>query len=291
MPREFNYSIYGSRRVGASSCRSWLTEHYGEVQRFLDEVYKEDDHDQVLSWFFDNPKMAKSWVSDFFIMDKEKLSYILKQFTRKGEKSKIMFIIGARGSGKTATAFWLAENLKNDVNVYYVGAPEDMVLPEWIKTARTVEDVPNNTLVIIDESGLQFNAREFWKEGAKVLTKQMATARHKKKSLIFITQHQKLSDINISRLADIVTLKSGAVWMDLDKKRTFVSDLINNMRPRNKKQTLFYYPENNKISLVERQPLPKCWTKEISKGWKDTKFKEKEVQKQTKTYEEEDTLP
>lgn len=69
--------------------------------------------------------------------------------------SSIGIVLGARGSGKSALAMRLLENAhaKTKRKVYaMVFKPE--TLPSWIEVVKNLEDIHNDTNVLIDEGGI-----------------------------------------------------------------------------------------------------------------------------------------
>lgn len=66
----------------------------------------------------------------------------------------VIVILGGRGRGKSALGYKIAEYLKEKADVYVVGLPEraKRLLPEWIGSVPSIEDVPPNASVIFDES-------------------------------------------------------------------------------------------------------------------------------------------
>jgi len=129
-------------------------------------------------------------------------------------KSKIITIVGYRGSGKTATAFWIIEQLKENnlnKNFYYVKKgdrpPE---LPDFMNHVTEIEFVPKNSFAMLDETAIEYSSRDFMKDKNRDFTKRLAILRHKNISIMLITQHIKLIDINLRRLSDILLFKKGS---------------------------------------------------------------------------------
>ena len=76
------------------------------------------------------------------------------------DTSLIMLIIGRRGAGKTALGMKLIEAGKIlNKNPYVLGFGSSKV-PKWIKKADNIENIPNNSLVLVDEAGISFSSRE-----------------------------------------------------------------------------------------------------------------------------------
>jgi hypothetical protein len=205
LPKPFRFDFYGKTKYGLGFCLNWLREHEAEVDRYLEENWDYEDNEYLWAYFIENPKVAFNLINDIYLLNAEKIKIILNHFQRG--KSKIVMIIGARDSGKTAEAFWIAEKVHNKYKDYpiYSCSPKMKGLPKWVHTSE-FNDTPNNTFVITDEAGILYAAREHYHKEHILLTKLMAIARHRNQTMLFMTQHPKLADINISRLADIILL-------------------------------------------------------------------------------------
>lgn len=119
----------------------------------------------------------------------------------------ITVITGQPGNGKTLHTLGLVEALRVQAEregqprpVYYAGIPE-LTLP-WIALddAASWHEVPNGSLIVIDECQRIFPVR---KQGAAVPAhvSPMETHRHRGLDLFLITQHPQLVDIAVRKLA------------------------------------------------------------------------------------------
>jgi len=254
-------------------CEKMLEEHDLELVRHIEKDYYDEDVERVINLYLDNPIQAWMILKDLDKPNIKKQNEVLDAFS-KG-KSKIAMIIGARGSGKTATGFWISENLYNfdKMPVYYVGEGiNKKVIPEWCHVVGKMKDVPEGCLAIVDEAALQYAARESWRVNSIMLGKQLATARHHGISVLFITQHSRLADINIRRLTDCFLWKisnSYELTLGIDTtKDKFWNFVRNHLRPRAKNECLFEYPAKH-LFIKFTHKLPDCWSDELSRSWKD----------------------
>src|SRR3989344_5385304 len=71
--------------------------------------------------------------------------------------SLIMLIIGKRGSGKTALGMNFVELGRKLNKKSYVMGFKNSNLPGWIKKSDSLEEIPNNSLVLVDESGILYS--------------------------------------------------------------------------------------------------------------------------------------
>jgi hypothetical protein len=272
------------RRASFGSAIHYLDGRRATLERYLNTFYTPYDWHIIKRFFWDNPIQAKVILKDFSKSNDAKLGLVAQIFIQG--KSKIVFVVGARGSGKTATAFMFAEqvNIQTSRPVFYVTSNDiQNALPRWMKIVPRVSDVPQGSFGIIDESAIQFSSRDAMKEDNKLLGKELAIARHKGIFLIFITQHIAMSDINLDRLKDLViwkqsndysfgtrdkSTKEGKFW---DKVRTMMS-------PRAKQECLFEYPAQRRF-INFSHGLPDCWSDDLSKSWKDAQLGKKKEEK------------
>ena len=141
-------------------------------------------------------------------------NYFLENFR---DKSLVMLIIGRRGGGKTALGMKFVEVGKILNKRSYVIGFENSKVPKWVKKANDLEEVPNNSLVLVDEAGISFSARDSMKKGNKEMANLLAIARHKNLSLIFITQNSAMLDLNVLRLADVLLFKEPSLLVQVSQ--------------------------------------------------------------------------
>ena len=92
------------------------------------------------------------------------------KFWNKYKKSDSMIglVIGARGSGKSAVALTIAEDFRGiDKKIFSMGF---IGLPRWIKNVDDIKELKNDSLVVIDESGILFSSRESMSNANKLLS-------------------------------------------------------------------------------------------------------------------------
>lgn len=273
-------------------CIKWLERHRGVRKRFCNKLVKRKDWDLFDStlhhrslwayygkkwgFFWKFPTQSRIILEDFAKQNFSKLRKVVN--TIVFGKSKIIYIVGARGEGKTCLAFYLAEMIHSKrpkYKIYAVGEGINKIYPEWIGYRDRMQDVPNNSFIILDEAAIRYAAREFYKDTNILLGKYLAIARHKGLSVLFITQHVGLIDINITRLRDIVIWKKSNDYSLREKgarsgrKEKQFWDLVRwNMQPRQVEEALFEYPAKKKF-IKFRSPLPSFWTEKMSTLFSD----------------------
>lgn len=268
------------RRQSYGSALWYLKGRSLTLRRYLNEFYPIHDWGIMRNFFFQNAIQGKVILNDYSKSNGEKQQEVGKIFING--KSKIVFIVGARGSGKTATAIKFAEIVNFEINrpIFYVSETiDEKVLPRWMKKIKRLDDMPKGSFGIIDESAIQYNSRRAMESKSKSLGEQLAIARHRDLFLIFITQHMAMTDTNVDRLKDLVLWKmSNDYSFGSRGKQTqegkFWSKVRNMMSPRSKDECLFEYPAMRRFIHFTHQ-LPDCWSDELSKSWKDAQLNKK----------------
>lgn len=186
------------------------------------------------------------------------------------DHSLIMLIIGRRGAGKTALGMKLIETAAIlNRKIYVIGFGNSKV-PNWVKKAEGISDIPNNSLVLIDEAGISFSSRSSMKQSNKDLAELLAIARHKNLSLIFITQNSAMLDLNVLRLCDILLFKEPSL-LQTRFERKGLQDIFNKVSSAfseiESKKEHFYIISDDFEGLV-KSGLPQFWNDSISKSFR-----------------------
>ncbi|HIH25461.1 hypothetical protein J4476_02255 [Candidatus Woesearchaeota archaeon] len=188
--------------------------------------------------------------------------------------STIGIILGARGTGKSALGMKLLENLKAETGkeVYAMGFnSKDM--PNWINIVDSIDDAENNSILLVDESGIQFSSRESMSNSNKLLSQILFIARHKDLSIIFISQNSSNIEINTIRQADYIALKpSSLLQKDFERKKIkeIYEEVEKEFEKYKEDKGLTYIYSHNYKGFVSN-PLPSFWNIKVSKAY--NKFK------------------
>lgn len=184
--------------------------------------------------------------------------------------SVIMLITGKRGSGKSALGMKFLElyNKKTRKRCHAIGF-ENTKLPKWIKKESDIEKTPNNSVVLVDEGGVTFSARDAMKASNKFLSKMMAVARHRGLSLLLISQNSSLIELNVLRLGDVVLLKEPSL-LQAKFERKAIREMYEQIKPKftalKERKKYFYVWADEFQGLVE-SGLPEFWSEKISKSF------------------------
>lgn len=194
-------------------------------------------------------------------------------FNKLLKYSLIVLITGKRGSGKTSLGMTLLSVLNSSRRKCYAVGFDSSKLPGWIKKAKTIEDVPLNSAVLVDEGAIVYSSRDSMKESNKMLGKLMAIARHKNLSLLLIAQNSAMIDLNVLRLADVLLLKEPSL-LQAEFERKALQKMYTRIEPLfkqvNDKEKHFYVWSDEFQGLLAYE-LPGFWNDSISRAFKDFK--------------------
>ena len=185
-------------------------------------------------------------------------------------KSVIGIILGARGTGKSAIGMRLLENIKAKTGkkTYALGfKPES--LPGWIKSISDVSEIENNSIILIDEGGIEFSSRSSMSNANKLLSQLLLIARHKDLSVLFITQNSSNLEINAIRQADFLILKpSSLLQKDFERKKikTIYENVEQDFENLKEDVGLTYVYAHEYQGFVSNT-LPTFWSDKVSKGY------------------------
>jgi hypothetical protein len=189
----------------------------------------------------------------------------------KTSDSLIGIIVGARGSGKSAIALTIMEELQGTKENYYAMGFKSADLPNWINVVEDINELQNNSLVVVDEGGILFSSRSSMSDSNKFLSELLFVARHKDLTILFISQNSSNIEINTLRQADFIILKKSSL-LQKDFERKKISEIYTNYADGFKKYksvkgaTLIYSDEY--IGFVKND-LPTFWSTKVSKGFRD----------------------
>jgi len=190
------------------------------------------------------------------------------------KNSTIGIILGKRGSGKSAIGLKMLENIKSKIGkeCYAMGF-ENTSLPWYIKAIDDINQIKNNSFVLIDEGGILFSSRNAMSTPNKILSELILVARHKDLSIIFISQNSSNLDVNIIRQADYLIMKpSSLLQKDFERKviKEVYTDVKSDFKKYNDILGITYIYSDDFRGFVTNS-LPSFWTTNLSKSFKDYK--------------------
>jgi len=266
-----------------ASLQEWFDENYTcHIEPYVFQNFSTASQEHQLNFMEQHLFFTKKIIEDAAISNSGKQGYLLDSLSYG--KSKIVIIEGSRGGGKTATSFWIVNELheKNlHQKFYFVKTGEKPKgLPDWIVHVQDMDEVPNNSLCIVDESAIKYNSRNSWSDENKDFVKRLVILRHKGISIIMITQHMKMIEIGARRLADIKIYKLGSNLTNEDERADDEKRLVRErLRPRDKTECLVEIPIFNKFYKFTHG-LPTWFNDTLSRSFVD--FNPEEQTKKTK---------
>lgn len=186
------------------------------------------------------------------------------------KKSTIGLILGARGTGKSAIGMRFLENFKarTDKKIYAIGFESDS-LPKWIRSVQSVDEIKNNSVVLIDEGGIEFSSRKSMSSANELLSDLLMISRHRDTSVLFITQNSANLEVNAIRQSDYLVLKpSSLLQKDFERKkiRDVYTEVDSDFK-RLKKVLGITYIYSDEFRGFCTNSLPSFWSDKVSKGW------------------------
>lgn len=275
------------KKTSIGDASYWLERHRNDLDRFLYKEFSEKDNGVIREIFKEYPGEARIILKDYKANNLQKQNEILKELALG--KSKISYIIGMRGGGKTALAMWLVDKLHevSDKRGYYVVGEgvNKSLFPKWIRFEDDLKNVPVNSFAVVDETAIRYSARETWKKENIVLGKMLSIARHNSINVIFITVNAYMVDINISRMRDCVFWKRSNDYgihergLSQDTHMYQKLRIIRmNMAPEAIEDTLFEYPGKRRF-IKFNHGLADFWSDKMSVLFRGYDFKAKEEDK------------
>jgi hypothetical protein len=209
---------------------------------------------------------------DFRIVKGDKKNYSKWYKKLVTSDSVIGILLGSRGSGKSAIGIKVLENMYTGHNkqCYAIGFREEE-MPSWINVVENIEDIKNDSFVLIDEGGILFNSRNSMSDANKMLTELLLIARHKNLSILFISQNSSNLEINILRQADFLILKpSSLLQSNFERKiiQKMYNDAAEDFKTYQNDKGLAYIYSDDFNGFISN-PLPSFWNTKISKSFSD----------------------
>lgn len=209
--------------------------------------------------------------SKFQILESIEGNIIKFEKNLEQNKSTIGIILGARGQGKSALGMRLLENMYSATERQCVAMGfEEEKLPDWIKVVEDIDEIPNDSFVLIDEGGILFSSRDSMSNANKMLSSLLLIARHKDISIIFISQNSSNLELNIIRQADYILLKPSSL-MQIDFERQKIKTMYKEVHD---KFELYHgirgitYVYSDLFRGFISNDLPSFWNEDVSKAFK-----------------------
>lgn len=254
---------------------------------FIEQHFREESFKYEISLMLKYPYFANKILDDYESTNIEKRIKLLNKILFTGG-GKIVLVDGARGGGKTGFGTWLFDEIHNrmpELKFYFVTKSEAKIpLPKWIKIVDNIDEVPNNSVALVDEGAIQLNARRAWTDENQDASDKLVVLRHKGITLIILVQNVKMVDINVRRLADVRVLKFGISFgVEENADETMDLKLIRaRLRPKSKME-VYIEISSERIYMNFYHGLPEWWDDtKISKSLRNLKKLDRGKQRRDK---------
>ena len=186
----------------------------------------------------------------------------------------ILLVSGKRGSGKSALGYRLLELFRSRAAPYVVGLPKEArkPLPDWVGCEDRLEDVPAKAVVLLDESYIQYHARNSMSDEGRDIRTIVNLSRQNEQSLIFIVQEARQLDVNAISQADVISVK-GLSEISREFERPQLRRFTDNARVAfvgvkgNRQRWTWVYSEAaGEVGLVENE-LAGFWRPALSRAF------------------------
>lgn len=216
-------------------------------------------------------KKIPDTVKKFLILESISGNIIKFENMLEKNKSSIGLILGARGQGKSALGMRILENIHHQTGRRCVAIGfEQEKLPDWIHVIDNTDNIPHDSMVLIDEGGILFSSRDSMSDTNKFLSQLLLIARHKDLSILFISQNSANLELNIIRQADYMLLKPSSLLQE-DFERKKIQQIYKEVSGKFKRYKSFRgltYIYSDLFRGFITNELPSFWNEDVSKAFK-----------------------
>lgn len=258
----FPLPIREGERPNPNTFNRWFMKYRTYVYRWIKKHFNPKDRKSAWNWAFLNPHVVFNILNSEQIPNEVKIAHFLWKMANKEDGT--IPVLGHQRAGKTTTVAWIVENLHliwsawgEEREIYFLYPGEvDVELPEWLKPVRKLMEVPNGSVIIVDEASIGLNARKWQRGDNMAFTELSAIAGHKDLLMFFISQHPELLDTNLrTRLATDYILKP----MFTTTSDPAFAKLLEEFKyyiPKDRTHT-GYYDRRDGFAMMFWQPLPR----------------------------------
>jgi hypothetical protein len=184
----------------------------------------------------------------------------------------VVLVLGKRGSGKSALGYRLLELFRCQLTPYVLGLPEQAQkhLPDWMGMVQTIEEVPQKSIVLVDEAYLTYHSRESLKSASRDMSRMLNLSRQRDQTLVFVTPEARQLDKNIVSSANVVVFKDlGMLQLqfdrpELNKLAAGAKQAFETVRGDRRRWSYIYAPDADFMGLMENLP-PTFWSTKLSR--------------------------
>ena len=183
--------------------------------------------------------------------------------------------MGNRGSGKTALAMWVMEELHRTKGLggAVFKAPNSMkaLLPDWVETPKQLTRLPYDSVIVIDEAQGVANARRSSSKDNLDLAQCVALSRQRNQLIILISHHSRKLDMLDVMEADRVIFRqptAGQVMFERPEIKPFSQRAVRKFAEKKGDPRKLAYVmdfQNLTFGFINAK-MPTFWSPELSVG-------------------------
>jgi len=192
-----------------------------------------------------------------------------------------IYIMGHRGQGKSALAWYIADSYRKKagyprrVAAYSFPPEASKALPRWITHVDSTSEISGLKqphIIIVDESVFHVNSRRSQSTDNLDFTKLLAVIRHKGHLLVFISQSSRQVDIQVIEGFDLVLMKAPSLLQvrsaraELRPEIEEAYSLFSEMRGDTRKKVFMFDPHKGGRGMLPSY-MPTWWTQRVSKAY------------------------
>jgi len=200
----------------------------------------------------------------------------------------VTLIIGKRGSGKSSLGHKVLELAKEKgLSPYLLGFPEEksMSIPSYITLTNSLDEIPDNAAVFLDESYMYLFSRESFSNFNKAMAKFIGVSRQKNILLVFATHLTRKLDVSCIYDADNLIFRQPSylhLKFEREEIKSYIHDAADFFSSLDADPRRYAYIVTEKGVVKIEVELPSYWSEDISKSFSGISFGEKKLKQKYK---------
>lgn len=188
----------------------------------------------------------------------------------------VYVVTGARGSGKSALAHQLGEQLhdRENITAVTVGQPKHVrehYPGHWVHV-DSVKNAPPDSVLILDEAYMQFHARDAMDDANKAMGARVNTSRHCNQTMVFVSQNSRHLDTFAVGEADGLLMKEpGQFHKKFERSKirdmTETAEEAFGQLPSSMNEQQFVYAWTNDLEGMVENEYPSWYDDTVSKSY------------------------
>jgi hypothetical protein len=186
-------------------------------------------------------------------------------------------ISGARGSGKSCLAYYLAHTMAiaRGCNVIVLGlSPEkEALLPESWGVIDNITQAPPGCVVLVDEVALQFHARRSSSSENLAMDRVLSISRQAAQDVIFATHNFRKMDVALVSDLDVIACKKPSFLhsrFERSEIKQFTQTSAAWFETHSVDHKMWTYVFSDNFEGPVCNPMPPFWSEQLSCGWATT---------------------